>query len=64
MEGIANMVDEMCKKVGTIWFPLRDKRDEEDADAHFHPSIVTERSHDPTKYIVDEEEESHMEEFQ
>ena len=54
----------MCKKVGTIWFPPRVKIDEENLDAHPHPSTVNERGHEPTNSIVDEEEKSHMDEFQ
>ena len=56
METIAHMVDEVCKKVGTRNFPPWTKRDEEDMALHPHPSTITERSHEPTKSTVDEEE--------
>ena len=48
MKSIAHMVDEVCKKVGTRWFPPKSKTDEEDMDVHLHPSTVTKMIHDQT----------------
>ena len=58
MKIIAHMVDEVCKKVGTRWFPPRSKRGKDDMDVHLQPSRVTERSYDPTKYTLYKEEET------
>ena len=54
----------MCKKVGTKWFPIKSKRDDEYMDVHLQPSTIIEMSHEKTNSTVDEEEESHMEDFQ
>ena len=56
------MVDEVCKKVGTRWLPPREKRDEDDIDAHPKPSIITEKNHDPNKSTTDQEEDPSLEE--
>ena len=59
---IAQMVNEVCKKVGTRCLPPEAKINEEGMDAHAQPSTVRERSHEPPSSSSGQsKEESHEE---
>ena len=56
-ENNAQMVNEVCKKVGNKCLPPRYIIDEEGMDVHPHPSTVKARSHDPPSYSSGQKEE-------
>ena len=58
------MVDEVCKKMGTICLPPGAKRDEDDMVTHPQSSTISERSHEPNNSTVDEEEDTPLKEHE
>ena len=51
------MVNEVCKKVGTIFLPPEPNIDEEGMDVHPQPSTFRERSHEPPSSSSGQKEE-------
>ena len=59
-ENISQMVNEVCKKVGTRCFPRESRIDEEGMDVHPQPSKVRERIHEPPSYSSGQNEEESL----